>query len=92
MQDDRTPEQTRSHYILIGGTDKLMSGWGECRDRPSYAFWAFDPSKVSFAYVDRWVRRREGMIRVRQVSSDYRPRNPAHVHIYVVDPGHPASL
>lgn len=81
VQDDRTPEQRRTHHVLWGGTDTFMSGWGEAKDGVSYAFWACRPEDSR--EVERWVRSRSDIIRVREVTRDYRPRGYGHCHIYV---------
>ena len=93
-KDDRTPEQEMSHRLLVVGTDSFMSGWGEARNGASYAAWAC--TYAQHATVRRWVRNRSEMKRVRDTVDmpgfRYRP-NPdlcAHLHIYVVEDGHPA--
>lgn len=90
FEDDRSDEQKRTHPILIRGTDSFMSGWGGADGGASYAFWAV---RLEDAYqVERWVRNRSDIQRVREVAGDYRPKSGAcaHCHIYVVEPGHPA--
>jgi len=87
-KDDRTEAQKRTHCVLWGGTDKVLSGWGMAAGTSSFAFWACKPEHDS--QVERWVRSRSDMKNVRQVGSDYRTSGKAHVHIYVVDDGHPA--
>lgn len=86
--DERKPEEVRQYPLLIGGTDRILSGWGKAESRPSYAFWACRPED---AYrVERWVRRRGDIQRVREVTHDYRPSTDAHVTVYVCRDGHPA--
>jgi hypothetical protein len=65
-EDDRTPEQLASHYWLIVGTDRFMSGWGGARGGASVAAWACKPEHSD--KVARWVESREDMRRVREVS------------------------
>jgi len=88
MEDDRTELEKRTHPVVVVGTDPFLSGWGKAEGGVSYAGWA---CTVSDHYtVDRWVRRRDDMKRVRTVGSDYRPKGTGHCHIYVVNPGHVA--
>ncbi len=87
LVDDRTPEQKRTHNMIILGTDSLLSGWGGAGDGPSYAGWAFQEGDQ--AKVEAWVRSRSDMKRVRLVFGKYRPpTGEGHCHIYVVTPGH----
>lgn len=89
LQDDRSKEQKETHSIIIMGTDRCLSGWGEARGGPSYAGWACRPKDAR--KVEGWVRSRSDMMRVRTVFGGYKPpRGAGHVHIYVVDEGHPA--
>ncbi len=88
IQDDRTEEQKRTHVIGIAGTDSFLSGWGRAAGGTSIAVWACTPDDD--AKVERWVRRRGDMKRVRTVLlSCYRP-HCAHLHVYTVGPEHPA--
>jgi len=87
-KDDRTEEQKKPHVILWGGTDRFLSGWGPAENNQSFAFWACKDGDGHS--VERWVRRRGDIKRVRQVGSDYRTPSGALVHIYVVDEKHPA--
>lgn len=90
MQDDRTPEQVKTHPILVIGTDSFMSGWGKASDGPSYAAWA--ATLEDWPRVFKWVEGRSEMKRVRVVAGDYRPSaRGGHCHIYVVDEDHPAT-
>jgi len=90
VQDDRTPEQLVSHPFIIGGRDVFLSN-GICPHGRSYAAWACRLEDVDA--VDRWVRDRDDISRVRFVDEQkgerYRPR-AGHLHIYVVGPAHPA--
>lgn len=88
FKDDRTEEQKQTHCVLWGGTDSFLSGWGCAENRQSFAFWACRDGDGN--RVERWVRHRGDIKRVRQVMSDYRCGSDALVHIYVVDDNHPA--
>ena len=88
FQDDRTDEQRETHTWLIGGTDRCLSGWGKAQGGASFAFWACRPEHRKA--VMEWVERRSDLSRVREVSSDYKPRGRGHCHVYVVESGHPA--
>lgn len=86
--DDRTPEQKKTHYVIIAATDSFMSGWGGAAGGTSYAGWACKPEHQDRVW--RWVKARPEMKRVREVVSSWRPRGQGHCHIYVVDDNHPA--
>ena len=90
LQDDRTAEERETHTVIVLGTDSFMSGWGMCRDGGiSYAGWACRPDDLD--KVERWVRSRGDMKRVRIVGGDYTPGNlSGHCHIYVVRDNHRA--
>jgi hypothetical protein len=93
-KDDRTPEQMKTHHLLVVGTDRCLSSWGDATGGASYAAWACTYGD-SIA-VRRWVENRTDMSRVREAvdmgpSMPYRPgKGCAHLHIYVVAEGHPA--
>ena len=91
--DDRTPEQRKTHTFAVVAKDRFMSGWGGATGGASRCGWAFDPRKVNSDRVENWVRSRGEMRYVNVVDlRTYRaPRGTAHFHIYVCDPGHPAS-
>ena len=89
FQDDRTEEQRKTHPVVILGTDSFMSGWGKASGGPSYAGWACSPDDMY--QVERWIRNRGDMKRVRFVARDYRPPSgDGHCHIYVVGENHPS--
>lgn len=91
FSDDRTPAQRQSHPILWGGTDTFLSCWGKAEGGQSYAFWACRIEHDS--EVERWVRKRGDLKRIRQVVKDYIPSGKyGHCHVYVVEPGHPALV
>jgi len=91
-QDDRTEEQKKTHRLAIVARDKFMSGWGGASGGASRCAWACHP-EVNTDRVFDWVRNRSEMRCVNVVDlSTYRPPSgTAHFHIYVCDPGHPAS-
>lgn len=90
IQDDRTWEQRGTHRILIVGTDRFMSRLGQragvCQQ--SFAAWACRPEDADS--VEKWVRSRGDMTRVRRATDRLHPQKGVHVHIYVVDAEHPA--
>lgn len=86
-KDERTPEEMKTHTYLIAGTDGFMSGWGEANDGISVAAWACKPEHSTRVF--NWVHDRSDMKRIREVLDPYNPKC-AHLHIYVVNEGHPA--
>lgn len=88
FQDDRTPEQRNTHTWLVGGTDRCLSGWGAATGGMFYAFWACEYKDLES--VEKWVRSRTDMMRVRVVGKGYRPKGVGHCHVYVVTEGHNA--
>lgn len=88
--DDRTEPQKETHPIIVAGTDSFMSFWGQAAGGLSYAGWACRHEDL--VSVERWVRSRTDMKRVRVVGSDWKPKGSRikHVHIYVVKEDHPA--
>src|SRR5574340_1252718 len=89
LEDDRTPEQKKTHNVIVLMTDRFLSGWGGAGRGPSYAGWACRYEDLDT--VERWVRRRGDALRVRIVRGNYRPpAREGHCHIYVVKDGHPA--
>jgi hypothetical protein len=81
FQDDRTPEQKKIPHVIILGTDRFLSGWGEAKGGPSYAGWACPADNYNDTLC--WVEQRSDMMRVRIVGSNYRPPSgPGHCHIY----------
>lgn len=91
--DDRTPEQRKTHIWGVVAKDKFMSGWGGASGGASRCAWAC-PREVDVYQVLKWVQNRSEMRYVSIVDlRTYRaPRGTAHFHIYVCDPGHPATL
>ncbi len=87
FEDDRTEGERLTHHVIWAGTDSFMSGWGHASGGKSYAGWACRPQDTM--RVERWVRSRSDMQRVREVGNDWRPR-AAHTHVYVVGTDHPA--
>lgn len=88
IQDDRTAEQRKTHNCLVIGTDTFLSGWGKAEGGVSYAAWAC--TEADLYKVERWVRNRNDMKRVRVVYGKWYPKGTGHAHIYVVTEGHPA--
>lgn len=88
IQDDRTPEQKKTHSWLVIGTDRFMSGWGKAKGGVSYAVWACRPEDRH--EVLSWVENRSDMKRVRETVDPYKPSGKGHCHIYYVDDNHPA--
>jgi len=88
IQDDRTPEEKKTHPILVIGTDSFLSGWGQAKGGKSYAVWACKPEHERI--VLNWVASRSDMKRVRVTVDPYRPKGLGHCHIYVVSPNHPS--
>ena len=86
-EDDRTPEQKVTHKWLITATDKFLSGWGKAEGGLSKCAWACKGEDVD--KVEKWVRSRSEMKYVNVVMGKWYPK-AAHVHIYVVNEGHPA--
>lgn len=88
-QDDRTDAQRASHHWLVIATDKFMSGWGRAAGGASVCAWACRHDQVDD--VEKWVRDRSEMRRVRIVCENgrrYVPRSATHFHVYVVDDDH----
>ena len=82
LEDDRTPEQKKTHNLIWLGTDPFLSGCGLATGGPSYAGWAC--THADARECEAWVRGRGDMKRVRLVLGNYRPRpGRGHVHIYV---------
>ena len=90
LQDDRTEEEKRTHPVLWVATDRFMSGWGAAEGGVSYAAWACRPEDSY--QVERWIRGRGDMMRIRECLSTWTPdsRTRGHAHIYVVRDGHPS--
>lgn len=85
IQDDRTEAEKTANPVLVVATDSFMSGWGRAEGGTSFAAWACPYGKEY--EVERWVRSRKGMKRVRTVCGDYRPKGHGHCHIYLAKPG-----
>ncbi len=88
VEDDRTPEQRKSHTVMVVMTDSFLSGWGRAEGGPSVAAWAVGPDDT-VENAERWVRSRGDAKRVRVVYDSprrYRPRRAAHFHVYVWTP------
>ena len=93
IEDDRTEEQRATHKYLVVGTDSFMGGWGKAKGGVSYAAWAC--TRETAPRVLNWVKARREMKRVRLVVESgraYHPSARGHLHVYVVDDGHPALV
>jgi hypothetical protein len=92
-QDDRTPEQKKTHRWGIVARDKFMSGRGGAEGGVSRCAWAVDANEVNPDRVENWVRSRPEMKYVNQIDlNSYRPpRGTVHFHIYVVNRSDPAA-
>jgi hypothetical protein len=88
-QDDRTKAEKATHNWLVTATDNFMSGWGQAKNGLSKCAWACKWEDLD--KVEKWVRNRSEMKYVNVVNGKWYPRNAAHVHIYVVHEGHPAT-
>lgn len=90
--DDRSKEQRKSHRWAVVARDGFMSGWGHAAKGFSRCAWACHPD-VDIDKVERWVRARREMRYVNIVDlRTYRaPKGTSHFHIYVCEPGHPAT-
>lgn len=86
--DNRTDEQRATHRWLVVANDACLSGWGDAKRGRSIAAWACEYKDV--ATVERWVRSRPEMKRVRIAADKVYGRSGDYIHIYVVDGGHPA--
>ena len=86
--DDRTKEQKTTHQVIVAATDSALSGWGEAEGGVSYCGWACLPEDVP--EMEKWVRARPEMKRVRIVGSNWRPTGHGHCHIYVATEKHRA--
>lgn len=91
-QDDRTPEQKKTHRLGVVAKDKFMSGWGGASGGASRCAWACAPD-VNTDRVENWVRSRKEMRHVNLVDlSTYRPpAGTSHFQIYVCDVDHVAA-
>lgn len=91
-QDDRTPEQKKTHRLAVVARDKFMSGWGGARGGASRCAWAVAPD-ANLDKLEKWVRSRSEMRHVNVVDlTTYRPpRGTAHFHIYTCEKGHPSQ-
>jgi len=87
-QDDRTPEEHKTHTWLVTATDRFMSGWGHAATGVSKVAWACRQEHMDAVLA--WVEAREEMKYVDVHRNDWHPRNAAHVHIYTVNSNHPA--
>lgn len=92
IEDDRTPEQKKTHRWGVVARDRTMSGWGGASGGTSRCAWAC-PVEVNTDRVFNWARSCRNLQRVALVDlATYRPpAGTAHFHIYVCDPDHVAA-
>lgn len=93
IKDDRNVDEHLSHNWLVIARDRFMSGWGGAAGGASIAVWACATLPEAEA-CEQWVRNRSEMRNVRLVREKNRTLariRAAHVHVYVVDAGHPAT-
>ena len=92
VEDDRTPEQKKTHRWAIVARDRALSGWGGAEGGTSRVAWACAPD-VNTDRVFNWAKKRTDMQRVALVDlSTYRPPSgTAHFHIYVCGADHVAA-
>jgi hypothetical protein len=90
LKDDRNIDNERTHTILVGGKDTVLSHWACNNRRASYAFWACQPADADI--VLDWVRSRSDIkcARIRESAAAKRLAKTNDVHIYVVGSSHPA--
>ncbi len=88
--DDRDAMQRETHCVGVVMNDRYLSHWGKAENGTSVAVWACTPTDAGA--VERAVRGRSDArhVRVVDLRTWRRPKGAAHVHIYVVGPGHPA--
>jgi hypothetical protein len=80
-QDDRTPEQKKTHQWLVTATDRFLSGWGLAKGGLSKcAFACRDYNEAMDAY--KWITKRGDMKYVNINTGKWYPK-AKHVHIYV---------
>jgi len=90
FKDDRTTADRKTHTFLITATDRFMSGWGNAKGGKSKVAWACRPEHADALLA--WVSSREEMKYVNvTLAANWRPRNCAHVHVYVANANHPAN-
>ena len=87
-EDDRTNEQKITHKYLVTATDKCLSGWGGAQGGASKCAWACATRQEQSKVYD-WVEKRSDMKYVNTTIGNWYPK-AAHVHVYVVEDGHPA--
>ncbi len=96
FKDDRTAAQRETHTVLYGGVDTFLSKWGPPADAgvKSRAYWACRPEDCD--KVRTWVNARSDIARPSEATDNVRRQrtnrsNPTDfVHVYAVNPGHPA--
>lgn len=102
IKDDRTEEEKTIYSWLVVGTDAFFEKWRKYNARRKiwqqgkvmgncFVAWACRPEDT--LPVEKWVRRRSEMKRVRVVmATAWRPRGNGMAHIYTCRSGHPALV
>ena len=89
LRDRRTEEQKETHTVLLGGFDKVLSGW-RCNEPhcDSWAFWACRPEDE--AVVREHVERRTDLVHVYEKTYQWirKKSTEAQVSIYPVTEEH----
>lgn len=88
IKDDRKGTQQSRLYILIGGKDRTMSGWGRVPNGVSYAYWACRPKDADT--VEEWVASRFDIHPIFCRTEPPQGTADDHCHIYCVESTHPA--
>lgn len=91
LVDDRNISEKETHTVFIKGKDNFLSGWGKALDT-SYAIWACLPQHIEKVF--EWVENRGDMTKVCLIDEQYlqvlsQPEGN-HIHVYVVNDGHPS--
>ena len=55
IEDDRTPEQKKTHVWAVVARDKFLSGWGGARHGASRCAWAISDVNL-IDDLEKWVR------------------------------------
>jgi hypothetical protein len=91
QQDDRTPEQKKTHQWAVVAKGKFMSGWGGAEGGDSRCAWATETHANAERIRDLVAKRSEmRYVRIVHLKRYRAPRGTVHFHIYVANPGHPS--
>lgn len=89
LKDDRSVMERKTHTAGVAGVDTVLSGLGPAAGGHSVACWACRPEMLD--RVKAWVEQRSDMKRIQTIGDLAKwQRRAAHIHIYVVNDGHPA--